>query len=914
MKTNQLGIIALTFILSGCASESGSKQATSAADEVAAVTDRPEESVTENLPEEELAQVTKDVETSEVNQDVSAEEKPDVEVDAGPIPIENSPIKVWKVEEASQLVSGVGAEARVGGAWVVENGAARFYIQDTGVGTGYNLYGGNVIDASLVYSDGTTGPDLFRETFPLVAFKVPTADIIETKTGDDGHPVLMVRGTDAYSNVIDILDSLVMGPANLEIETEYGMLPDIPALRITTRVRWPEGAQKSVLLFGDLLAFGRYQNMFTQEGGYDNPIELSNLTSVVTRAKGASYGMFQQTGNFSFLAEDAGNTALVYNDLPEEDENGWITVERWLAVGDGSPASVFEVRDMLQDNDVVKITGNVRDWGDGSYVDGAVVTALRMTAEGPVAVNQDITDETGEFRMTLTPGQELQFLASSRDRDRSELLFMVVDENLDLELEVSPPAVIRFDTDGPTRASLKGIDVVPMDGFLGESKQGGHERRLYSHSGKESFTVRPGTYEITVSRGPEFSVSRSTVTVVAGQELVLDQSPIREVESPGWVSGDFHQHTEKSLDSNMPVRTKLIENLVEGVEVAVVTDHNNLADYGPYAEELGVTDLVHTMVGMEVSYTSIGHFNAFPLAMGGDNPFAMIGAQFWSKKGPHIMMDDVLELFPEALIQVNHPRDDLDGYYSWLDMDPLTGEERAEGRVLSKTPVAVEVNEKFVLPEMLGDEGEELLLSLSPYEIPAMMDWLNLVESGYPITGMANSDSHNYGSGTGYPRTYLYVGDDDNLSTMTDKVVTDAIREQRAVMSQGILAWPEVQGEVRLGTKQSVKVAEDGTVEVVLQIRAPSWVKVGGVTVLKGKKPVEVSYLNGKLYPYDDGTVDWVSFDQVDGEPLATSLTYVFSPEESTHYIFNVYGESNEGQIYGGYSYALTNPLYVNVP
>ena len=115
----------------------------------------------------------------------------------------------------------------------------------------------------------------------------------------------------------------------------------------------------------------------------------------MTRADGASYGLFQTEGDFSFLAEDAGNTALVCNALPEEDEQGWIRLQRWLAIGDGSPASVFEIIHEIQEREVYKITGSVVDWGDGSLVSGAVVTALRMTETGPVAVNQDITVKPG---------------------------------------------------------------------------------------------------------------------------------------------------------------------------------------------------------------------------------------------------------------------------------------------------------------------------------------------------------------------------------------------------------------------------------------------------------------------------------------------------------------------------------------
>ena len=864
-------------------------------------------------PEEEVVSpgdvASKDAEVPGVEPDVA----PDVALDVETEPEESSPVKVRKVEDAADLATGIGAQARVDGAWIVENEVARFYVQDSGVAAGLDLYGGNVIDGVLL-KDGVPGPDLFRETFPLVGLKVPTGEGFKVVNDEDGHAMLQVSGTDALSQVVDLLDQLVSGPADLEIVTEYGMVPGIPALRMSTRVRWPEGASKSVLLFGELVAFGRYQQMFTEEAGFGDASELALMRTLATRADGASYGLCMTSGSFSLLGSDAGNTATVYNEIPEEDEDGWIRLERWLIVGEGSPASVLKVAHELQNRDVHTVRGVVTDWASIEAVKQVNVTAFRESENGPVAVNQAITDEIGQFSMTLEAG-EYSFLASSQDRERVAPIKLLVEKDLEeVELEISPPGVIRLDLDGPTRVTLQGIDVMPMDAFLGEFSEGGYDRRLYGALGTESFSVRPGEYLATLSRGPEFSILEKTITVAAGEEWVFEEGPVREVASPGWLGGDFHQHTVFSLDSNMPVRTKLIENMVEGVDVAVTTDHDNLSDYAPYVDELGASDLIFTMIGEEISHTGVGHFNAYPIGVKEEDPYAMIGAQFWAGRDPDDMMQEVLEMWPDAVLQVNHPRGGLSAYYGWLKLDPKTGAVGAEGRKLSTIPVAVEVNEDFVPPEYVIEPSDEELSALAPDDIPAMLDWLNLIQAGYPITGMANSDSHNYGSGTGYPRSYMYVGEEDDLSVMKASVVVNAIRKQRVVMSQGILAWPEVNGQVRLGTDDKVPVGEDGTVEITLHIRAPSWIKVTGVSMMKNKIPVQMSYMDGKVVPFESGTYVWETFDQVEGEPFEGVVVFVLTPEESSNLVFNVSGTPTNTKIFGSNAFALTNPLYVTVP
>ena len=450
----------------------------------------------------------------------------------GPLRREDSPVRVYKAESSEDLCGGIGAQARAGGAWIVENEVARFYIQDTGVAAGLDLYGGNVIDAVRLDEAGEPGPDLFREMFPIVGFKVPDAQEIDPDWDSDGHPALRVKGTDQLSNVVDLLDSLVAGPAGLEIETEYGMEPGVPALRMRTRIRWPEDAQKTILLLGELLAFGKYQQVFTEEGGFGELAEVASLQALVTQADGASYGWVQTQGNFSLLAADASNTAVIYNELPPEDEEGWLEVERWLVVGDGSPASVLSVIHGMQDRDVVTASGVVKDWGDDSPVAGITVTAIRDAEQNPTAVNQAVTDELGQFSMTLERGQQVQFVPSAPERDVGEFVFELMDEDRTVELEISPEARIQVQTNVPTRVTLEALQVQQMVPWLGESKQGGFERRLYSLSGDETFSVRPGSYTAYISRGPEFSAIKTTLSVNAGEVVVVDQVPVREVETP----------------------------------------------------------------------------------------------------------------------------------------------------------------------------------------------------------------------------------------------------------------------------------------------------------------------------------------------------------------------------------------------
>ena len=105
----------------------------------------------------------------------------------GPLRREDSPVRVYKAESSEDLCGGIGAQAR---AVEPDRGERSRSVLHPGhgVAAGLDLYGGNVIDAVRLDEAGEPGPDLFREMFPIVGFKVPDAQEIDPDWDSDGHP------------------------------------------------------------------------------------------------------------------------------------------------------------------------------------------------------------------------------------------------------------------------------------------------------------------------------------------------------------------------------------------------------------------------------------------------------------------------------------------------------------------------------------------------------------------------------------------------------------------------------------------------------------------------------------------------------------------------------------------------------
>jgi hypothetical protein len=109
-------------------------------------------------------------------------------------------------------------------------------------------------------------------------------------------------------------------------------------------------------------------------------------------------------------------------------------------------------------------------------------------------------------------------------------------------------------------ATLAGEDVQPetfggtQRGPEGEAR--GQGNVVYTPTGTGTIHVRPGTYDVYATRGPEYGVQRKRVTVTAGQNSTpLDFRLKRVIATKNALAADFHVHSGRSLDSSRRART-----------------------------------------------------------------------------------------------------------------------------------------------------------------------------------------------------------------------------------------------------------------------------------------------------------------------------------------------------------------------
>jgi len=136
--------------------------------------------------------------------------------------------------------------------------------------------------------------------------------------------------------------------------------------------------------------------------------------------------------------------------------------------------------------------------------------------------------------------------------------------------------------------------------------------RVFSLSGVGVVALPIGTYDVTFSRGLEWTIATQRITMTtAGVELHAKLQHV--VETPHWVSGDFHVHAAASPDSRVPMRDRVYEFVADGVDMIVATDHNVVANYQPVIADLHAEKYLASSTGDEITSGSWGHFGAFPL-------------------------------------------------------------------------------------------------------------------------------------------------------------------------------------------------------------------------------------------------------------------------------------------------------------
>ncbi len=404
--------------------------------------------------------------------------------------------------------------------------------------------------------------------------------------------------------------------------------------------------------------------------------------------------------------------------------------------------------------------------------------------------------------------------------------------------------------------------------------------RLMSSNGVGEIALPRGTYDVYVSRGPEWDVFVGRGIRINDKDVVLRAKLSHVVDTKGWISADFHVHASASHDSQVPMQDRIYEFVADGVEMIVSTDHNVVTDYAPIIQELGLARYLASAPGDELTTNGWGHFGAFPLTR--DLERAGQGAVLVHGRTASDFFADVRRVAPLAVIDVHHPRIDAEiGYFNLGRFDAQS--DRAERAGFSYDFDALEVLNGYQDAERKHIER-------------VIEDWFALLDHGHIVTATGNSDTHHLDHNIGgYPRNYVQVDDDDPAALPAD-AVPRALRAHRSFFTTAPFVRVHV-GDASIGEVARVK---SGRARADIEVQAAPWVTVSSVSV----------YLDGKLLqriPVPASTA-----------PLRIKTAVELEIKRDAYLVVRVDGDKPMAPIVGDLTrfdvrpLALTNPIFLD--
>ncbi len=251
---------------------------------------------------------------------------------------------------------------------------------------------------------------------------------------------------------------------------------------------------------------------------------------------------------------------------------------------------------------------------------------------------------------------------------------------------------------------------------------------------------------------------------------------MRSVQTPGWVSGDFHSHSTPSGDNTSSQLGRVLNLLCEHVEFAPCTEHNRLSTYEPHLDRLGVRRLMGTSVGIELtdSPLELNHHNAFPLVRHEheqDDGAPEADADLELKVERLALWDHG----SDKLVQQNHPN------IGHLFFD-RNGDGRPDGGFQKVFPYldCIEVHPLNTIldrPTAAKDAG-------SRRGNNRIFNWLQMINDGHRVPGVVNTDAHYNFHGSGHLRIYIKSPTDDPSQIKTLDIV-HAVEHGNVVMTTG---------------------------------------------------------------------------------------------------------------------------------
>jgi hypothetical protein len=525
----------------------------------------------------------------------------------------------------------------------------------------------------------------------------------------------------------------------------------------------------------------------------------------------------------------------------------------WLDLDVGERI-VYEREILLgQRADVASVTDRV--WSAGPVVHGRVDdpgARLHVSREDGTALTFVRPIGDGRFSFRLPPGEAGPFTLRFEQRGEPAFVRTLRADGGDIDIgavATKPQATVLLPGGIPMRLIFLGVPPTPTP-VLGDDLTGFRvgEKRIPSSTESNQISLAgvagdpdrvaltPGIYRVLATRGPEWSVSRATLRLEAGQRTRLSiQPPVRVVEPGPRVAADLHVHSAFSDDSGLPLRRRVAAFAAQGADVVVATEHDRVFDYGPLIRRMGLGAQIASVVGVEITSTvkskrapyTIGHANAFPVEL------RPLEYRHGAPEGENQRLRDVAAALRAArtstILQLNHPREaGVDsGYGSYLTHLAVSGKPFDPTRPLTygRNRVLTDPDPESGLRDLDFDAIELLNGSSMPSYRRARADWFSLLLQGEVRTGTANSDSHSAREIVALPRNYVDYEGSERGEALDRARFMEAVRSGRLQGSTGPIL------DVRLGGKRPGQRFEGRAGVLTIDVRAAPWVPVHDLRV-----------------------------------------------------------------------------------
>jgi hypothetical protein len=708
------------------------------------------------------------------------------------------PARVHSMKDGEAL-GGPNAIGRPGDL-LLENDEVVFVIDQLGSSAGFAESGGNLVDAAdaRARKDELGQAVTFFGKFP----RQGVYDSLSSGTSDDGSAWVEAKGRELYE-------------AALAVSTRYTLHPPDRALLLETTIENTGGAAIELPSLGDAIQWGGAEKVAPGKApGFKGPSSGPYVGGV---GRFASYAVTATDGAIDGVSGGS------WTDTAQR---------RGVKIAPGEKVSYARILLVGERPDTSSLVGELA-MAAGSPV-GDVEVHVGSPDAVPTGLSLALVAEGSKEKLTLAPPFRARVPVGRYSLEGYSLSKVTppgpVDVRADavarFDVAIDPPASVEIrcvGTDGatiPCKVTFEGTAPTPTPSFGLAHAAGPARNQVTTADGVAGVWLEPGRYRVTASRGPEYALAAVDLDVASGEHAPRTLALARVVDTAGYLACDFHQHTMLGADAPVSTHDRVISNVAEGVEIAVASEHNVVADLEPIVKSLHLEHELVSIAGDELTSDASrhpwGHANVFPLVP--DASKSRGGAPPVRDREAHEVFEELRHARGDIVVQVNHPRSGSNGYFDLLGFQATTGVGTQPG-----------YDAAFDALEVWNGRNVEARGKVRD-------DFFALLRTGHPVTATANTDTHGVvGQEAGYPRTYVRVADDAHLDAWDAVRTADLVHAIKSARDVVLTNGPMLRvtaGGVSVG---GVVRGRGATVKV--HVESAPWVVVDEVSLVRASAP-----------------------------------------------------------------------------